>query len=63
MLNAHTLGQGDITLTAVALVAIYLLAMVSMFLFKDKNLRGVDVVPEGGAPTAEHRCMGAESFT
>ena len=55
MLNAHTLGQGDITLTAVALVAIYLLAMVSMFLFKDKNLRGVDVVPEGGAPTAEQQ--------
>ena len=29
--------------------------MVSMFLFKDKNLRGVDVVPEGGAPTAEQQ--------
>ena len=29
--------------------------MVSMFLFKDKNLRGIDVVPEGGAPTAEQQ--------
>ncbi|MFR1640537.1 MAG: hypothetical protein ACLSVD_16140, partial [Eggerthellaceae bacterium] len=61
MLNAHTLGQGDITLTAVALVAIYLLAMVSMFLFKDKNLRGVDVVPEGGAPTVASASMTAPS--
>lgn len=55
MLNAHTLGQGDIAVTAVALVAVYLLAMVSMFLFKDKNLRGIDAVPEGGAPTAEQQ--------
>ena len=57
MLNAHTLGQGDIALTAVALVAIYLLAMVSLFLFKDKTLRGFDAVAEEGAPAAEQaRC-------
>ena len=55
MLNAHTLGQGDIALTAVALVAIYLLAMVSLFLFKDKTLRGFDAVAEEGAPAAEQQ--------
>ena len=55
MLNAHTLGQGDIALTAVALVAIYLLAMVSLFLFKDKTLRGFDAVAEEGAPVAEQQ--------
>ena len=55
MLNAHTLGQGDIALTAVALVAIYLLAMVSLFLFEDKTLRGFDAVAEEGAPTAEQQ--------
>lgn len=55
MLNAHTLGQGDIALTAVALVAIYLLAMVSLFLFKDKTLCGFDAVAEEGAPTAEQQ--------
>lgn len=38
VLNAHTLGQGDVSLTAVALVAVYLVAMVSMFLFKDRKL-------------------------
>lgn len=55
ILNAHTLEPGDITLTAVALVAVYLVAMVSMFLFKDKNLRGIDVVRESEAPTAEQQ--------
>lgn len=53
MLNAHTLGQGDIALTAVALVAIYLLAMVSLFLFKDKTLCGFDAVAEEGAPAEQ----------
>lgn len=48
MLNAHTLGQGDIALTAVAL-DIYLLAMVSLFLFKDKTLCGFGAVAEEGA--------------
>ena len=36
--NASTLAQGDVALTAVALVAVYLVAMVSMFLFKDRKL-------------------------
>lgn len=40
--NADTLGQGGVALTAIALVAVYLIAMVSMFLFKDKSLRGID---------------------
>ncbi|WP_087881552.1 helix-turn-helix transcriptional regulator [Arabiibacter massiliensis] len=53
-LNAHTLGQGDVALTAVALVAVYLIAMVSMFLFKDRKLQGVD---EAAAepPSSEQR--------
>lgn len=42
--NAHTLGQGDVALTAVALVAVYLVAMVSMFLFKDRKLNMGEVV-------------------
>lgn len=56
MLNVDTLGQGDIALTAVALVAVYLIAMVSMFLFKDKNLRGIDAdAGAGDAPSAEQQ--------
>ena len=52
LLNAHTFGPGDLRLTAVALVAVYLVAMVSMFLFKDKALPGEDV-PDHQVPTAE----------
>lgn len=36
------LGQGGVALTGVALVAVYLVAMISLFLFKDKGLRGTD---------------------
>lgn len=42
LFNAHTLRQGDIALTAVALVAVYLVSMVSLFLFKDRKLPGED---------------------
>lgn len=40
IMNAETLQKGDIVLTAVALVAAYLIFMVALFLFKDKSLRG-----------------------
>ena len=62
MLNARTLGVGDLKLTAVALVAVYLVAMVSTFLFKDKALPGEEAVapapPEGAGAQAmlEDRC-------
>ena len=36
------LDQGSVALTGIALVAVYLVAMVSMFLFKDRSLRGID---------------------
>ncbi len=53
-LHADTIGQGDLELTAVALVAVYLVAMVSMFLFKDKNLQGVDAATDASIiPVAE----------
>ena len=35
-----SLGQGGIALTGVALVAVYLITMVSLFLFKDRGMRG-----------------------
>ena len=63
LLNAHSFGPGDLRLTAVALVAVYLVAMVSMFLFKDKALPGEDAsdqpVPtaEGSALVLEDRCQ------
>lgn len=38
--NAETLKQGDLVLTTVALVAVYLLLMMALFLFKDKTLIG-----------------------
>lgn len=40
LMNAETLQKGDIVLTAVALVAAYLIFMVALFLFKDKSLKG-----------------------
>lgn len=55
MLNAHTLGQGDLALTAVALVAVYLVAMVSMFLFKDRTLQGEGFELEEAVPQSEQQ--------
>ncbi|MEG0991455.1 LuxR family transcriptional regulator, partial [Gordonibacter sp.] len=54
-LNADTVGQGDLELTAVALVAVYLVAMVSMFLFKDKHLQGMDAGGDAVAMPAAER--------
>ena len=57
--NASTLAQGDVALTAVALVAVYLVAMVSMFLFKDRKLNAkedeVAAAPQQG-DALEARC-------
>lgn len=38
--NAETLQQSDVLLTAVALVAVYLLLMAGLFVFKDRTFRG-----------------------
>lgn len=54
-MNAHTLKQGDLVLTAVALVAAYLLFMVALFLFKDKSLKGEDDAAHQAADPAEDR--------
>lgn len=45
--NAANVGRGTLTLTAIALVAVYLLSVVSLALFKDKGFRGFDV--DGGS--------------
>ena len=54
--NASTLAQGDVALTAVALVAVYLVAMVSMFLFKDRKTQCQG--GRGGRRAATGRCVG-----
>ena len=59
MLNAHTWGPGDVALTAVALVAVYLVAMVSMFLFKDPKLPGEDHA-DRPIPASEHSAAALE---
>lgn len=41
-LNADTLKQGDLVLTTVAIVSVYLLLMAALLLFKDKDLIGRD---------------------
>ena len=41
-LYARVLAPSDVALTAIALVAIYFLLMVALFLFKDKNLNGME---------------------
>ena len=59
--NADTLKQSDILMTAVALVAIYLLFMVALFLFKDKSLKGEEGLPEhnleADEPDLRERCQ------
>ncbi|OUO87990.1 helix-turn-helix transcriptional regulator [Gordonibacter sp. An230] len=60
-LNAHTFSVGDLKLTAVALVAVYLVAMVSTFLFKDRTFSGEGAgrtIPATVAPQValEERC-------
>lgn len=42
LIFGDSLAQEDIALTALALIAIYLVAMVSMFLFKDHELKGLE---------------------
>lgn len=44
-LNAETLKQGDLVLTTVALVSVYLLLMAALLLFKDKRLANDDDEP------------------
>lgn len=44
-----TLAPGDVTVTAVALVSIYAVAMVSMFLFKDRSFKGKSAEHAGDA--------------
>lgn len=51
--NADTLQQGDIVLTTVALVAVYLLFMVALFLFKDKSLKGEEGLTHDSAIHSE----------
>lgn len=51
--NADTLKQSDILMTAVALVAIYLLFMVALFLFKDKSLKGEEGLSAQGIESPE----------
>jgi DNA-binding CsgD family transcriptional regulator len=53
-LNADTLRQSDLVLTAVALVAAYLLFMVALFLFKDKSLKGEEDLGNGLGGSLEH---------
>ncbi|MEG2983017.1 MAG: LuxR family transcriptional regulator, partial [Raoultibacter sp.] len=48
-LSAGSLHQGDLVLTTVALVAVYLLFMVTLLLFKDKTLKEF---PEADTPVA-----------
>lgn len=56
LFNADSFGRGNLELTAVALVAVYLVAMVSMFLFKDRKLQGSDEDDGKVAmPTAERQ--------
>ncbi|MEG0374872.1 MAG: helix-turn-helix transcriptional regulator [Raoultibacter sp.] len=58
-LNAETLKQGDLVLTTVALVSVYLLLMAALFLFKDKTLAGnEDVQVQAATPeeTLSARC-------
>lgn len=40
--NASSVGRGTLALTAIALVAVYLLSVVSLALFKDKGFRGFE---------------------
>lgn len=40
--NASSIGRGTLTLTAIALVSVYLLTVLSLALFKDKGFRGFE---------------------
>ena len=64
LLFREQLDQGSIALTGIALVAVYLVAMVSMFLFKDRGLRGIDdtgdaLTSQGVGELAEQAGQGA----
>ncbi len=48
-----SLGQGGIALTGVALVAVYLVTMVSLFLFKDRGIRGSEQPSDAATPGAD----------
>ncbi|WP_139651838.1 response regulator transcription factor [Raoultibacter phocaeensis] len=52
--NAETLKQGDLVLTTVALVSVYLLLMAALLLFKDKRLTTTEETgPAAPQPTPE----------
>lgn len=51
-LNAGTLGRDDLQLTTVALVGVYLVAMISLFILKDKN-RKETFSPQGPPAVVE----------
>lgn len=46
---SNAMSQGGLTITVVALAAVYLIAMMSMFLFKDRKLKGTDAAAGGDA--------------
>lgn len=52
--NADTLKQSDILMTAVALVAVYLLFVAALFLFKDKSLKGEEDLSLQAPESVEH---------
>ena len=62
--NAATLERGGIRLTAFALVAVYILFMAALFLFKDKSFKGKEeegeekgeAPPTSMHPSLEQRC-------
>lgn len=62
-----SLDQGDVALTGVALLAVYLVAMVSLFLFKDRTLEGAkdpaSVQAQDSPPDAELARLGTRCQT
>ncbi|WP_162610960.1 helix-turn-helix transcriptional regulator [Gordonibacter sp. An230] len=55
--NASSIGRGTLALTAIALVSVYLLTVLSLALFKDKGFRGFE---DDGAAPAEDRLRGVQ---
>ena len=69
-LYSETLRQSDIVLTAVTLVAAYLLFMAALFLFKDKSLKNIGseaelpaIRPEAHVPQQCERIADSHQFT
>lgn len=67
--NAETLKQGDLVLTTVALVSVYLLLMAALVLFKDKKLASreedlaVQLTPEEALASRCDEIAAAHQFT